>query len=252
MPITDDLISFWELDEASGTRNDAHGTNHLADNNTVLSGAGKVDTAADFEQDNAEFLSIASNASLQMGDIDFTICAWVNLESKTHPTTDDLNIIAKRGGAGSLQYYLRYKESADRFNFEVSPDGSVSVTSLNATTFGSPSLATWYFVVAWHDATANTINIQVNNGTADSTAHSTGVDATATPDFMIGNYGTTLGPGDEQWDGLIDQVGVWKRLLTADERTFLYNSGNGRAYSELTGGTSAPIRVLRQWIRRSS
>ena len=31
-------------------------------------------------------------------------------------------------------------------------------------------------------------------------------------------------------DGLIDEVGVWSRLLTADEKTALYNSGSGLAY----------------------
>ena len=34
-------------------------------------------------------------------------------------------------------------------------------------------------------------------------------------------------------DGRLDQVGVWKRVLTADERTWLYNSGNGRSYTEI-------------------
>jgi hypothetical protein len=33
-------------------------------------------------------------------------------------------------------------------------------------------------------------------------------------------------------NGSIDEVGFWKRVLTADERTWLYNSGAGRTYSE--------------------
>lgn len=40
MALTDNLISWWSLDEASGTRYDSHGTNHLTDNNTVSSEAG--------------------------------------------------------------------------------------------------------------------------------------------------------------------------------------------------------------------
>lgn len=34
------LVSYWELNEPSGTRNDLHGTNHLIDNNTVTTAAG--------------------------------------------------------------------------------------------------------------------------------------------------------------------------------------------------------------------
>ena len=32
------------------------------------------------------------------------------------------------------------------------------------------------------------------------------------------------------WDGLICEVGLWRRLLTAAELDFLYNSGAGRTY----------------------
>ena len=37
-PGTTDLVSWWELNEESGTRVDAHGSNDLADNETVLYG----------------------------------------------------------------------------------------------------------------------------------------------------------------------------------------------------------------------
>ena len=43
MKSIDSLQGFWELlEEASGTRVDAHGANDLTDNNTVLQGTGKV------------------------------------------------------------------------------------------------------------------------------------------------------------------------------------------------------------------
>lgn len=35
------LVSYWNLDEASGQRNDSYSTNHLTDNNTVTNAAGK-------------------------------------------------------------------------------------------------------------------------------------------------------------------------------------------------------------------
>jgi len=35
------------------------------------------------------------------------------------------------------------------------------------------------------------------------------------------------------FDGLIEEVAFYKRVLTAAERTWLYNSGAGRAYAEV-------------------
>lgn len=45
-PLLTSLIAHWKLDEASGTRNDSHGTNHLTDNNTVTTATAKLGTNA--------------------------------------------------------------------------------------------------------------------------------------------------------------------------------------------------------------
>ena len=73
MALTDSLISYWKLDEASGNATDSHGTNTLTDTNTVTSVAGKINTARYFTNANTEFFTLADNASLSTGDIDFTI-----------------------------------------------------------------------------------------------------------------------------------------------------------------------------------
>jgi hypothetical protein len=228
MALTDNLIAFWELEEASGTRVDAHGTNDLTDNNTVLQGTGKVVSCADFERDNTEYLSRADNADLSTGDIDFTIAAWVTLESFTAAHT----VWGKWGSTnGVREYWLYCWTNLDRFQFTVQ-DGDGAV---NADALGAPSTGTWYFIVCWHDATANTVNIQVNNGTVNSVSYSFGIVDTTAP-FHIG--ANAENGSNHHWDGLIDQVGFWKRVLTADERTELYNSGNGLSYAAMSGGAA--------------
>ena len=229
MALTDNLISYWELEEASGTRNDSHGTNHLTDNNTVLNAAGKVGNAADFEDTSSEYLSCADNATLSVGNIDFTLCAWVRLESKP---SHKMDILGKHGGS-DMEYDLRWNNLTDRFELRVCSGPSDANLQIAESLSGAPSTATFYFIVAWHDATANTVNIQVNNGTVDSVTHTFGsYDSGAS--FKIGGF-TDF---NEYWDGLIDQVGFWKRVLTAPERTSLYNSGNGLSYAALTGGAA--------------
>ena len=81
-PGTTNLEAWWKLDEESGTRDDAHGSNDLSDNNTVGFTAGKYSNAASFILANSEYLSIGDNNSLSTGDIDFTLGCWVEIASK--------------------------------------------------------------------------------------------------------------------------------------------------------------------------
>src|SRR3990167_10705009 len=57
--LTDGLVSYWTLDEASGVRYDSvvASANDLTDNNTVASATGKFNDAASFLAANSESLS---------------------------------------------------------------------------------------------------------------------------------------------------------------------------------------------------
>jgi hypothetical protein len=242
--LADDLISYWSLDEASGNALDAHGSNDLTDNNTVGTGTGKVGNARDFELSASETLSIASNSSLQTGDIDFTLAAWVQFESQA----GDGGVVGKYGyDANTREYLVQYRVTQRYLAFLVSANGT-AFSEVQASNFGTLSLATWYFVVAWHDATANTINIQVNNSSPNSTSHSTGVLASSSL-FRIGGVGN--GSIINYFDGLIDEVGFWKRVLTSDERTELYNSGAGRDYAYITAGGGGASTFRRRSSQRN-
>jgi hypothetical protein len=206
-----DLVSYWKLDEASGTRFDSAGSNNLADNNTVTSDTGKINSAAKFVAANSEYLSIASNATLVMGDIDFTLSLWFYRD-----TSANFTLLAKDNGT-SREYNLDIGGGNARFFI----NGGTSLAQSAAA-----SLATWYHVIAWHDSVGNTVNISVNNAAPASTATGGAAPATGASQFRLGSR-----EGDgHYWDGRIDGVGVWKRVLTSDERTSLYNGGSGLDY----------------------
>jgi len=211
------LVAYWKLDEASGTRADSIGSNNLTDNNTVTQAAGKKDNSAQFTEANSEYLSITDNAALSVEGQSFSIACWVYLDSKP----SNAMVIAERSRSGGTvwEYGLVWDSAPySKFRFDV----NTTVSSLYATTFGSPSLSTWYFIVAWFDADANTVNIQVNDGTVDS-VHSTGSVAPTTSIFSIGaRTGSSI-----FFDGRIDELSFWKRVLTAQERSDLYNGGTG-------------------------
>lgn len=227
MDLLDALISWWSLDEASGDAIDSHGDNDLTETSgTIASVAGKVGNARDFEAGDTEYFTIDSNDSLSFGDEDFTIGLWLNIESK--PGSTMYPLIKWRTSSPLREYYVAWATGTDRFRFAVSPDG---IETTNYVTWRSaPSTGTWYFVVAWHDSVNNKLCIQVNNESPQETAYSGGCNNSTSP-FRLG-ANSNSSPSN-YYDGLIDEVFIYRRLLTEAERTWLYNSGNGRSYSNV-------------------
>lgn len=229
MPLTDNLISFWELEEASGTRADsvvATG-NDLSDNGTVTQAAGKVGNSGQFTATTSEFLNHVDNASLSLGaGVSFTVAAWVYLDS----LPSFAMVASQLDHSTEESWQLYYYQAGDQFVFSISSDGTASgFTSVLAGS--SITTGTWYYLVGWYDY-PNNLNLQVNNGTPASVSLSNAA-FNSSADFRIGARHSTP---ELFWDGRIDQVGFWKRALTSDERTNLYNSGNGLSYAAMTGG----------------
>jgi hypothetical protein len=223
-PLLTSLTAYWDAEGAGDTDLvDVHGSNDLAESagDTIASATGKVGNTRDFEVGETEWFSVNDAPVYSPGDTDFTFCVWVNIESEGAFRF----IIGKDDNSTNREYTLDYS-TADRFVFNVSANGTANVT-VTANNLGAVSVATWYFLCAWHDASANKIFIQGNDGTADETAHTTGVRDGTAP-FQIGATASIL-----SWDGLIDEIGYWNRVLSAAERTWLYNSGSGRSYADI-------------------
>lgn len=176
---------------------------------------------------SGQYLSVADNALLSTGNIDYTLCCWVNLTSKG----SDRSIISKYGSSGQREYNLWFNNATDRFNFTVSGDGTAT-TVVADSSVGSPSTSTWYFIRAWHDATGDTINIQTNSLAPVSAAHSTGsFDSTSA--MLIG--AVVPSAPTNYLNGFVADVGFWKRILSSSEHEWLYNNGRGRRFPWVNG-----------------
>lgn len=242
MALIDNLVSYWKLDEESGTRVDAHSTNtnDLTDNNTVLFGAGIISNAADFESANSESLTITDAAQTGLditGDLSYS--CWINFEST--PTTDNgMAISAKWGALANRSYYFLLLNNGGTLQLGFfSHDGSSGVfRGVNWT----PSLATWYHVAVVYTAAGGTADFYVDG--AQQGAQQSGLQTalnSAAGTFAIGQTNTT--PADFM-DGLIDELGIWDRALTASEISDLYNGGAGLAYPLSSGTTVFPQPTL--------
>ncbi len=183
-------------------------------------------SAARFISGSSSHLSKTSSADVQTGDIDFTFAFWVKLDT----LSGDRQFVSKDSASGR-EYYCMFRSGVGGgFRGTVFRGGADQI-ALSAFT---PTIDTWYFVCFWHDATANTVNISVNNGTTVSTAIAGALDAVTATDFNIGRR--VYSGFQEHLSGAMQNVGFWKRTLTPTERTSLYNSAAGKNYSDLTSG----------------
>lgn len=214
--LLDGLRGYWKLGEASGVALDSGPNNlTLTDNNTVTAATGKVVGARQFTRANSEYFSLTDPAVLSFPDSPFTLCAWVYRDSTP---VDRMQIVGKGAnlaGANGYEWALHYNGAVPAVRLNVS-NGTVEGL-VNGGTFATGE---WHFLVAWHNPDADTINLQVDGGAVNSTAYSSG-SYDGTGDFLIG------GAGSDLWDGRIDEVGVWSRVLSASERAALYNGGAG-------------------------
>ena len=233
MSLAQDLISFWELEEASGTRYDAHASNDLTDINTVLSDTGKVGDAADFVSTSDEYLEKTSVASLQFADEDFTLACWALYGPPAIGASVYNPLMTKATNTAATFEYQLTTGTNDKLQFRVSDGTTLTTVEASAACVA----LTWYFVVGWHDSDADKIYVQVNNGTPAEAAHSAGCQVSTNP-FRLGAYYGSF--GDHFMYGLIDQAGLWNRVLTSAERTLLYNGGSGLSYANLVGIPPAP------------
>lgn len=181
--------------------------------------------AGQFVNANSEYLSVANNAGLQTGDIDFTVSVWTYLDS----TTNSSWAISKSEEPTGDEYGVFYRSPTNRFSFYSASDVDASFNDAN--TFGAPSLSTWYHVVAWYTAADNTMHITVNNGVEDSSVATSAITAKAVP-LLIGGY-RDFATAARRSDGRISSVGFWKRVLLPGEREALYNEGTGLSYNQL-------------------
>lgn len=210
------LKVWWNLSSVNAT----YSSNNLTNNNTVTFNTGKVGNAGYFVRSSMQNLSIADNDDVSLGDRDWTITGEVYLDNLTNIQT----VIAKRSGTGSGQGEISYifNTATNKLELYVFNSGTTANSVLSHSTVSSGQ---WYFFTLWHDNIANKIYQQINDGTiVETTLSITPHDGTSP--FRIGCQQTNT----ICLDGRVDEVAIWHRVLTSEERTYLYNSGNGRTY----------------------
>lgn len=245
--LSNDLISYWPLDESSGTRVDVKGSNDLAEINTVGSTTGIKGTAADFEGSNSENLAISNAAQSGLnitGDLSFSM--WIKPE--TFDSGDGQLLLSKWQHNASNQYFVYLTDSS----LGVYMDDDCTGYSYVIRTWNHSMVAgNWYHVAVVYNASSGSAEAFVNNsslGTITGLPHSI---AGCSAAFELGLRDTPYLPSSYYFDGAMDEVGIWNKDLTTTDIANLYNNGGGIPY-EASSSTASSTTATGSTVRKSA
>lgn len=219
--LNNQLVSYWKLEAASGTRVDSKGSNNLSPNTSEITNAtmklnnGVYLTSA---ANSATFISCAASGLTGIGSA-LTISGW--MIQAAYPTAKismlELNgpwAIMQSATSGTL--VLTWQTGGENI--------SVNITSGIGTLFHFAVTREVSGLVRFFEN-----GLQKGSGTASATILGT----TGTLD--MGDVGPGVGIGQKA-EMKLDEMGLWSRVLTPNEVFQLYNNGNGNFFDHNNAG----------------
>lgn len=219
------LISCWEFDETSGTTAyDAHGDNDLTIGSGVdINESGILGTSFYYSDGTSDYLKKTSFYSLS-GSTSFSFSFWLK------PVANERNhFVSIRDGTSYIPGFFVSAQPSSTDPL-IPPRASLSDGTYSVICDSTTSLindTAWHFLVVTYDGSTETMQFYIDNVLEDTSVAS-GTMGTLSSNLYIG-HGS--GYSTHRFKGHIDQVGFWTKVLNASEVSYLYNSGNGKAYS---------------------
>jgi hypothetical protein len=215
------LVGWWKFDEGSGAiAHDSSGNG----NDGTLNGPvewveeGKIGGALAFTGPY-NYVQVQDSPSLDMTDA-LTIAAWIN------PSwTGNNRIMQKSSGGGDNQYRL-LKEWGDNMVFHVP-----GLSSDRLEFVGLPPAGEWTHLAATYDG--RSMKVYYNGAVAGEQA-STGEMTVSEGTLTIGTKHETAPAGDE-YNGMLDDVRIYNRALSASEIIALGGDPKAQAPSPSDG-----------------
>ncbi|PCJ03251.1 MAG: hypothetical protein COB14_00535 [Alphaproteobacteria bacterium] len=235
------LVGHWRLDETSGsTITDSSGSGNggtWSDNvnadvaeETV---AGKLGTSIHFDGTD-DYVTIADNAALSGGtNATLTWSFWFNPDSIP---AGEAQLLTKSLSSENKDWEFAYKDGQTvRFYYE---NGSGNDAPCRCDTISTFNTGEWNLITATYDGNTNALKMYVN-GVLESTFTLTYDLPDTTGSVQIGQR--SYAAGVNNFDGDIDDVRIYDRVLTSTEIAYLYASTKdlvGHWTLDETSGTS--------------
>lgn len=240
-PINQGQIMYFPFSEGSGTTvTDRSPSGAIGTISAPVWTSGKFGSALTFSL-STSFVNVPHNAN-QLLTTGLTVSAWV------YPTSGLANndkIVDKSSGSTGLTGFSldsgTPSGSGTRVGFTINAGTKIS-TPVDSVPFDK-----WTHVVATVDSSGNVV-MYINGASVATGTTSLPSEITTTNDLRIGGRSIST---SNVWDGNLDEVKIWNRVLTADEVMEDYWPGVGTQgfYTKLnTGfngiGTTAPVSIL--------
>jgi hypothetical protein len=234
------LIGYWSFNETSGTTaNDASATGN---NGTLLGDAtwapGHIRGALSLDGQNG-YVQVPSTPNLEQISSAITICAWVKFSNNLAYNSGDMQDVVRKVTdlSNNPPPYSAYDLVVQDFGggtFKARMGVTRASDSIRGTSdWGSAhSYGSWYHLVGVYDGSA--VRIYVNGVQESSAAFSGNLLQTAQP-LCIGRYGNV----GEPVNGLIDDLRLYNRALSATEIQTLFNATSPGAPSSLIVQTNS-------------
>lgn len=207
------LMSFWPLDEASGTNaNDSAALNNDGTyaGSPTLGGEGPPGASAAVYLDSGDRVTFPNSASYRFtGNAAFTLEAWIKLDSVTAATT---RAIVQQHD--EIFTYAGWTLDVDTTGHLVlGRYGGASPYYTFTTSASVLPGAQWVHVAATYDGTD--VRFYINGALDGSPQADSRSVASTTKDGVIGNYRSGYAPGDISLTGRIGRVRIYNAALSA-------------------------------------
>ena len=232
-----DPVAWWKLDEASGTTtSDSSGNG----NTGTISGAawvtGKLGNTLSFDGAD-DYVNVGSGSSID--DINVkTVSAWIKFNSYGEGSFGRI-IDKEYSDDEGWFFYLNNVDVSNSFGYFHQVAGVGTTYGDWAASANSLSTGQWYHLAVVYDRTnVNNDPIFYVNGVLKSTTELTAPSATPAGD---GNQNAYIGnklDGTRTFDGLIDDVRIYDRALSASEIQAIHKSAFHKSDSDCNGCVS--------------
>ena len=208
---TNDLVLYLPFD---GDLTDKSGNGNNGINHGTSFAGGKINQALSLDG-NDDYIEVPDSSSLDITNA-ITLEAWVYPESWDNAYEN--NILTKSGETSGLGVWsLHHKTTSDGFRFELVDSGTPYPLFENIPSTGFNQ---WYHIVGTYDG--SDMDLYVDGSLSNSTTTYTGLINTNDESLIIGKK-LWWGSHYSYWDGLIDEVKIYNRALSASEVSEHYN-----------------------------
>jgi hypothetical protein len=203
---TNDTEAYWAMEDLT----DSSGNGYTLTNYGADSTIGKIDNGFDFVPSNNDYIKTGVTPST-----DFSWSGWVDLQTASIAHEGIFTTITKGTGRNGLTL-------VDSGSGALALLGYVGNSFLGQIYSGSYGSGFVHIVVTW-DGSTDEAEIFLN-GVSSNSGTISGVSRLEN-DFVLGRKYAT--ESTTSFDGSIDEVSIYNRILTSDEVLELYNSGTG-------------------------